>query len=69
MKKLEEIVKWLDGLNCAGKQDDTLSLRQPDTCKWLLHTAQYKSWGDGDESSLWLRGKRKLFGVLLNPPY
>ncbi|KAF8125623.1 ankyrin repeat-containing domain protein [Boletus edulis] len=56
-KKLDEIVKWLDGLNCAEKQDDTLALRQPNTCKWLLDTAQYKMWRDGGNSCLWLRGK------------
>ncbi|KAF8549464.1 hypothetical protein OG21DRAFT_1488513 [Imleria badia] len=56
-KKLEEILKWLDGLNCAEKQDATLSLRQPDTCKWLFDTTQYKKWRDDDSSFLWLRGK------------
>ena len=60
-------MEWLDGLNCAEKQDDTLSLRQPDTCKWLFDTAQYKMWRDGENSFLWLRGKRKTFKVLANP--
>ncbi|KAG6377683.1 ankyrin repeat-containing domain protein [Boletus reticuloceps] len=55
--KLEEVVKWLDGLNCAEKQDDTLSLRQPDTCNWLFDTPQYKMWRDGGDSFLWLKGK------------
>jgi len=26
-------LEWLDGLDCAAKQDVTLSLRQPDTCE------------------------------------
>ena len=71
-KKLEEILMWLDGLNCAEKQDVTLSLRQPDTCKWLFHTTQYKRWrdgngdGDGDSSFLWLRGKRETSQALLS---
>ncbi|KAF8440036.1 hypothetical protein L210DRAFT_808616, partial [Boletus edulis BED1] len=56
-KILEEITKWLDGLNCGEKQDNTLALRQPDTCKWLFDTAQYKMWRDGGKSFLWLRGK------------
>ncbi|KAI9568426.1 hypothetical protein HD554DRAFT_766586 [Boletus coccyginus] len=55
--KVEEISKWLDGLNCAEKQDVTLSLRQEDTCKWLFDTTQYKTWQDGESGSLWLRGK------------
>ncbi|KAF8549087.1 hypothetical protein OG21DRAFT_638819 [Imleria badia] len=42
VKKLEEILKWLDGLNCAEKQDVTLSLRQSDTCKWLFDTTPYR---------------------------
>ncbi|KAF8125621.1 hypothetical protein EV363DRAFT_1299128 [Boletus edulis] len=65
-KILEEITKWLDGLNCGEKQDNTLALRQPDTCKWLFDTAQYKMWRDGGKSFLWLRGKRKASGVLVN---
>lgn len=66
-KELEEIMKWLDGLNCAEKQDNMLMLRQPDTCKWLFDTAQYNLWKDGENSFLWLRGKRKTFEVLLTP--
>ena len=62
-KKLDEILKWLDGLNCAEKQDVTLLLRQEDTCKWLFDTTEYKMWNDG---SLWLRGKRETpFQILL----
>ena len=60
-KKSEEISSWLDGLNCAEKQDVTLLLRQEDTCKWLLDTTEYKMWKDGDSGSLWLRGKRETF--------
>jgi len=60
-EKLEEILKWLDGLNCAEKQDITSSLRQEDTCKWLFDTTQYKTWKDGTSGSLWLRGKRETF--------
>lgn len=59
-KKLDEILKWLDALNCAEKQDIILSLRQPDTCKWLFATSQYKSWRDGQGSFLWLHGKCKV---------
>ena len=58
-KKLEEISNWLDGLNCAEKQDVTLLLRQEDTCKWLLDTTEYKIWKDGESGSLRLRGKRE----------
>ena len=58
-KKFEEILKWLDGLNCAEKQDVTLLLRQEDTCKWLFDTIQYKVWKNGESESLWLRGKRE----------
>ncbi|KAF8441582.1 ankyrin repeat-containing domain protein [Boletus edulis BED1] len=43
-KQLEDILKWLDGLNCAEKHDVTLSLRQEDTCEWLLNTTQYITW-------------------------
>lgn len=57
-KKLDDILKWLDALNCAEKQDVTLSLRQPDTCRWLFSTSQYMSWRDGQDSVLWLQGKR-----------
>ncbi|KAF8427979.1 hypothetical protein L210DRAFT_805898, partial [Boletus edulis BED1] len=56
-KKFEEVLKWLDGLNCAEKQDVTLSLRQEDTCKWLFDTSQYRAWRGGETRSLWLRGK------------
>ncbi|KAF8549090.1 hypothetical protein OG21DRAFT_639548 [Imleria badia] len=55
--KLEEILKWLDGLNCAERQDVTLSLRQPDTCMWLFDTTPYMMWRDRQSSFLWLRGK------------
>ncbi|KAF8135794.1 hypothetical protein EV363DRAFT_1551923, partial [Boletus edulis] len=55
--KLEEILKWLDGLNCAEKHDVTLSLRQEDTCEWLLNTTQYRTWRGAESGSLWLRGK------------
>ena len=58
-KKLAEISKWLDGLNCAEKQDVTLLLRQKDTCQWLFDTTQYKMWKDSESGSLWLRGKRE----------
>ena len=64
--RLDEILKWLDGLNCAEKQDVTLSLRQPDTCKWLFDTTQYKTWRDGESSFLWLRGKRRTSQALSN---
>ncbi|KAF8556919.1 ankyrin [Imleria badia] len=56
-QNFKEILGWLDGLNCAEKQDVTLSLRQPDTCKWLFNTTQYKMWRNGECSGLWLRGK------------
>ena len=62
-QNFEEILGWLDGLNCAEKQDVTLLLRQPDTCKWLFDTAQYKKWGDGECSCLWLCGKRENSAV------
>ena len=65
-KKLDEILKWLDGSNCTEKQDVTLLLRQPDTCKWLFDTTQYKAWRDGESSFLWLRGKRRTSQVLSN---
>ncbi|KAF8415254.1 hypothetical protein L210DRAFT_2740006 [Boletus edulis BED1] len=58
-EKLEEILKWLDGLNCAEKHDVTLSLRQADTCKWLFDTTKYRTWRDGANGFLWLRGKRE----------
>ena len=58
-QNFEEILGWLDGLNCAEKQDVTLLLRQPDTCKWLFDTIQYKMWRDRECSCLWLCGKRK----------
>ncbi|KAF8441584.1 hypothetical protein L210DRAFT_2081228 [Boletus edulis BED1] len=56
-KQLEEILKWLDGLNCAEKHDVTLSLRQEDTCEWLFNTTQYRTWRSAESGSLWLRGK------------
>ncbi|KAF8550275.1 hypothetical protein OG21DRAFT_1499908 [Imleria badia] len=56
-KKLEDILKWLDSLNCAEKQQTTASLRQQDTCQWLFDTTQYKTWRDSESSFLWLRGK------------
>ena len=62
-QNLEEILKWLDGLNCAAKQDVTLLLRQPDTCKWLFDTTQYKMWKGGENPWLWLCGKRKISAV------
>ena len=68
-KKFEEISKWLDGLSCAEKQDVTLLLRQEDTCKWLFDTTQYKVWEDGGSESLWLRGKRESFEILLTILY
>ena len=58
-QNLEEILGWLDGLNCDEKQDVILLLRQPGTCKWLFDTTQYKMWRDGECSCLWLCGKRK----------
>jgi hypothetical protein len=61
-KKFEAISKWLDGLNCAEKQDVTLMLRQEDTCKWMFDTTEYKMWNDG---SLWLRGKREILIEIL----
>lgn len=60
---------WLDGLNCAEKQDATFLLRQEDTCKWLFDTTQYKIWKDGESEFLWLRGKRETFEVLLTIHY
>ena len=63
-QKFEKILRWLDGLNCAAKQDVTLLLRQPGTCKWLFDTAQYKMWRDHESSCLWLYGKRKASAFL-----
>ena len=63
-QNLEEILKWLDGLNCAAKQDVSLLLRQPGTCKWLFDTIQYKMWRDDESAHLWLCGKRKATAVL-----
>jgi len=68
-EKLEEMLKWLDGLNCAEKQDVTLSLRQEDTCKWLFDTTQYTTWKDGENRSLWLRGKRENFQRFYSPSF
>ena len=65
-QNFEEILGWLDGLNCAEKQDVTLLLRQPDTCKWLFDTTQYKMWRDGESSCLWLCGKRKRHEISIN---
>ncbi|KAF8550269.1 hypothetical protein OG21DRAFT_441897 [Imleria badia] len=45
LKEGNEILMWLDGLSCAWKQDETISLRQPDTCEWLFDTTQYKKEG------------------------
>lgn len=58
-KMLEEVLQWIDGLNCAEKQDVTLALRQPGTCRWLFDTNQYKTWRGSENSFLWLRGKGK----------
>ena len=64
-QKFKEILGWLDGLNCVEKQDVTLLLRQPDTCKWLFNTAQYMMWRGGQSPCLWLCGKRRASAVLL----
>ncbi|KAF8126505.1 hypothetical protein EV363DRAFT_1268265 [Boletus edulis] len=56
-QNFEDILRWLDGLDCTEKQDVTLLLRQPDTCRWLFDTTQYNAWRDGECSCLWLRGK------------
>ncbi|KAF8439131.1 ankyrin repeat-containing domain protein [Boletus edulis BED1] len=56
-RKLDDVLRWLDGLSCAAKQEETLSLRQPDTCTWLYSTPEYESWRNSDDSFLWLQGK------------
>jgi len=66
-RKLEEILKWLDGLNCAEKQDITSSLCQEDTCQWLFETTQYITWKNGESGSLWLRGKGETFEGFHSP--
>ncbi|KAF8555697.1 hypothetical protein OG21DRAFT_818605 [Imleria badia] len=66
--RIDDILKWLDGLSCAPKQEETLSLRQPDTCTWLHSTPKYESWKNSDDSFLWLQGKRGhsiLYEVLI----
>ncbi|KAF8549429.1 hypothetical protein OG21DRAFT_588736 [Imleria badia] len=57
MKKLDDIIQWLDGLSCSEKQEETLSLRQPDTCTWLHSAPEYESWRNSVDSFLWLQGK------------
>ncbi|KAF8137382.1 hypothetical protein EV363DRAFT_1428288, partial [Boletus edulis] len=55
--KLDDILRWLDGLSCAAKHEETLSLRQPDTCTWLHSTPEYRSWRNSEDTFLWLQGK------------
>ncbi|KAI9567489.1 ankyrin repeat-containing domain protein [Boletus coccyginus] len=56
-RRLDDILRWLSGLSCAAKQEETFLLRQPDTCTWLDSTPEYESWRNCDSSSLWLQGK------------
>ncbi|KAF9225617.1 ankyrin [Gyrodon lividus] len=56
-KEVTEFLRWLDGLDCTGKHEDTLELRQAETCTWLPETERYRSWRRGDISFLWLEGK------------
>ncbi|KAF8556663.1 ankyrin [Imleria badia] len=55
--QLSEISSWLDAWDCTSKHEDTLELRQPDTCTWLPDTDEYATWRTGDDSFLWLHGK------------
>ena len=70
--QLSEILRWLDAWGCASKHEDTLELRQPDTCTWLPDINEYKKWRSVDNPFLWLHGKRtypffQIFFVLTLP--
>ncbi|KAF8838331.1 ankyrin [Paxillus ammoniavirescens] len=56
-QEVAAFLRWLDGLDCTEKHEDTCALRQAETCTWLLETDIYRSWRRGDISFLWLEGK------------
>ncbi|KAF8840056.1 hypothetical protein BDN67DRAFT_1011775 [Paxillus ammoniavirescens] len=56
-KDVERFLRWLNGLTCTRKHEDTCALRQAETCTWLPETETYQSWRCGDSPFLWLKGK------------
>ncbi|KAF9224620.1 ankyrin [Gyrodon lividus] len=56
-KEVANFLRWLNGLACTVKHEDTYALRQAETCTWLPETEIYQSWRRGDIPFLWLEGK------------
>ncbi|KAF9228827.1 hypothetical protein BS17DRAFT_212555 [Gyrodon lividus] len=59
-EEVDNILEWLNGLDCTGKHEYSCALRQAGTCTWLSETEIYQSWRRGDTSFLWLDGKPGL---------
>ena len=57
--KLNSVLEWLNAWKCRDVHERTTSLRQPDTCTWLLDTKAYQTWRNVENSFLWLNGKGK----------
>ena len=54
---LDEVLRWLDALDCTEKHNDTHKLRQQGTCTWFPKTDAYAKWRAGGCQFLWLNGK------------
>lgn len=50
------ILNWLTPVQSGLQQSDVISQRQPGTGQWLLESAQFKSWVDGEKRTLFCPG-------------
>ncbi|KAG9316938.1 hypothetical protein JVU11DRAFT_3021 [Chiua virens] len=66
-QKLDEVIRWLDALDCTEKHVETLKLRQLGTCTWFPKTAAYKVWRTRKSTFLWICGQGASFRALLVP--
>ena len=57
---LATIQKWLQRTNYSGESSQflrLLSLREPETCRWICETSQFQQWRNSKQcGSLWIKG-------------
>lgn len=67
----QAILDWLIDTNFGAQQSDVFAARQPGTCQWLLHSAEYRNWVDHGDQTLYCpgipgAGKTILSSIVIN---
>ncbi|KAH7910719.1 hypothetical protein BJ138DRAFT_1113828 [Hygrophoropsis aurantiaca] len=55
--KREDLIRWLQPVDCSDKHATSARQRQSQTCTWLFGLPKFISWRLSPKSFLWLHGK------------